>query len=315
MSSTPHTLRLGTRGSLLARAQSQQVADALSLLHPGLRVDIVTITTSGDAIVDRPLQELGGKGLFTKELELALLRDQIDFAVHSFKDVPVTMPLIDTSELVIAAVPPRENPADVLVSLAAGSLEQLPPGSRVGTSSARRRCQVLAIRPDVTVLPIRGNIDTRLGKLRRGEFDAILLARAGVERAGLFDAAIMNEIPEQQMLCAPGQGALALQCRRSDAVTRELLAAVEGPTTRLCVEAERAIVQGLQGDCHSPIAALATIQRQRCTLHARVGGRDGVPPVISATATSSKDAPHVAVTRVLAELRSQGASRLLRGIE
>src|SRR4051794_24227633 len=159
---SPTVLRLGTRGSLLARTQSQLVADALQTRHPGLRVELQIIKTSGDRIADRPLHEFGGEGVFTKELEQALLAGEVGFAVHSFKDVPVTMPLVDTTDLVIAAVPARESPFDVLVSLKAKSLADLPPAAKVGTGSFRRRCQVLAARPDVTVEGLRGNIDTRL---------------------------------------------------------------------------------------------------------------------------------------------------------
>src|SRR5687768_14549647 len=173
MADTFPVLRLGTRGSLLARTQSQLVADDLMLRHPGLRVELVIVRTSGDRITDRPLHEFGGKGLFTKELEQALLAGEVDFAVHSFKDVPVTMPLVDTSGLTIAAVPAREDPRDVLVSRKAKRLADLPPGARVGTGSLRRACQIVHARPDVVIEPVRGNIDTRLRKLTEGHYDAI----------------------------------------------------------------------------------------------------------------------------------------------
>src|SRR4051794_30324751 len=236
MSGTSQSLRLGTRGSLLARAQSRLVADELMRRHAGLRIELITITTTGDVVTDRPLNEIGGKGLFTKELEQALLRGEIDFAVHSFKDVPVTQPLIDPAELMIAAVPPREDPADVLVSLSWRSLKDLPAGAVVGTSSLRRRAQVLAARPDVTVVPLRGNIDTRIRKLRERQFDAMLLALAGVKRAGLFDPAIMTPLGDE-VLPAAGQGAVALQSRRDDERTRSILAALDDPGRRMCVAA------------------------------------------------------------------------------
>ena len=178
-------LRLGTRGSRLALAQSQMMADAIMQAHRGVRVELITIRTSGDRIADRPLSEFGGKGLFTKELEQALLSEQIDLAVHSYKDVPVTMPLVDVSDLIIAAVPKREDARDVLIA-AARSIEDLPDGARVGTGSTRRRCQLLDRRPDLRIESIRGNIDTRLRKLRERQYDAIILAMAGIRRAQLF---------------------------------------------------------------------------------------------------------------------------------
>jgi hydroxymethylbilane synthase len=209
-------LRLGSRASLLALAQSNLIAAELMRLHPDLQIELIPIKTTGDRITDRPLREAGGKGLFTKELEQALLRNEIDFAVHSFKDVPITMPLVDQADLITAAVPQREDPRDVLISLSARSIQALAPGARVGTGSLRRRCQLLRARPDLTIEPIRGNIDTRLQKLRRGEFDAIVLALAGLRRSGLFDPSTMFPIDPDDLLPAPGQGALSLQCRRND---------------------------------------------------------------------------------------------------
>ncbi len=186
-------------------AQSQLVANDLRSRFPGLRVELIIFKTTGDQISDRPLHEFGGKGLFTKELEQALLNRQVDFVVHSFKDVPVTMPLVATDNLVIAATPLREDPRDVLVSRGGSrSLADLPQGARVGTGSLRRRCQILAIRPDLRVEGLRGNIDTRIRKLRDGDYDAVILATAGVIRAGLFDPASMS--PLDELLSAPGQG-------------------------------------------------------------------------------------------------------------
>lgn len=181
------TLRLGTRGSRLARMQSQWVADELERLHPGLRVAMEIITTTGDQIADRPLHEAGGKGLFIRELELALLDGRIDLAVHSYKDVPVTMPLVAQEKLVIAATPVREDPRDVMISTRAASLADLPAGSRVATGSLRRRCQLLAAHPTLNIVPVRGNIDTRLNKLAAGDYDAMVLALAGLRRGGLYD--------------------------------------------------------------------------------------------------------------------------------
>jgi hydroxymethylbilane synthase len=283
-------VRLGTRGSLLARTQSQIVANAVEKAHAGVHVELVTIRTSGDRITDRPLHDVGGKGLFTKEIEQALLAGEIDFAVHSFKDVPVTMPLVDPSDLAVAAVPAREDPRDVLVSEGALTLESLPPAARVGTGSLRRRCQLLELRPDLRVEPVRGNIDTRVRKLREGQYDAIVLAAAGLNRAGLFDHAWMSMMDLRAMLPAPGQGALALQCRRDDPETHALLAALNDPDTAECVAAERALVAALGGDCHSPIAALATVKLDRLHLSVAVGARDGVPPVVRTTAEARRGA-------------------------
>ena len=281
-SSSSSILRLGTRGSLLARAQSGMVARRLEERHPGLKVELVLFRTSGDQIADRPLHEFGGKGLFTKELEQALLAGSIDFAVHSFKDVPVTMPLVEQDELIIAAVPEREDARDALISAGGLTIAQLPQGARVGTGSLRRRCQLLSLRSDLRIEPVRGNIDTRLRKCFSGEYDAIVLAMAGLKRAGMFDAAKMKPIDPSELLSAPGQGALALQCRRDDQRTREFLAALNDPVSSSCVSAEREVVRLLEGDCHSPIAALAEHADGSMKLRACVGGRDGTPPVISA---------------------------------
>ena len=205
---------------MLARTQSQMVADEVERVCPRASVDLVIIKTSGDLIADKPLHDVGGKGLFTKELEQALLAGQVDFAVHSYKDVPVTMPLVDTTDLIIAATPVREDSRDVLavregIGGAAGLMD-LPPGARVGTGSLRRRCQLLAKRPDLVIQPIRGNIDTRLRKMNEGAYDAIVLAAAGLKRTGLFDPWGMHLLEPDDMVSAAGQGALALQCRRDD---------------------------------------------------------------------------------------------------
>lgn len=307
------TIRLGTRGSLLARRQSAQVAAQLTALHRHVTVETRLIKTTGDRMQDRPLYDIGGKGLFVKEVELALLAGEIDLAVHSYKDVPVTMPLVDESGLVVAATPPRADWRDLLVSASAGSLAELPPGARVGTSSLRRRCQLLAVRPDVQVVPLRGNVDTRLAKLRGSELDALLLAAAGVERAGLMNLSIMRPLNDDEMLPAPGQGALALQCRRDDERMVRLLAAMNDQNTRISVEAERSLVERLSGDCHSPIAALARVQGDTLKLRARVGARDGEPPVIDAAAAAAATQADAAVAAVFRDLRQKGVERLLRG--
>lgn len=306
------TIRMGARGSMLSRMQSQWVADRLESLHAGLKVEVCIFKTSGDQIADRPLHEFGGKGLFTKELELALLDGQIDFAVHSFKDVPVTMPLVEQGDLITPAVPKREDPRDALISLVeARRIADLPRGAKVGTGSLRRQAQVLALRPDLLVANIRGNVDTRLRKLHEGEFEAVILAMAGLRRSGLFDKSLMCPVEIDEILPAAGQGALSLQCRRADRRTSELLMALNDEPTAVCVRLERQIVQRLNGDCHSPIAALATIEGDQVLLRAAVGGRDGRPPVIRAAARTPVNQGDTAVSQVTQSLIEQGVFQLL----
>ena len=312
MPSAPTTvLRLGTRGSLLARTQSQIVANAVEKAHPGVHVELVTIRTSGDRITDRPLHDVGGKGLFTKEIEQALLARDVDFAVHSFKDVPVTMPLVDETDLVVAAVPEREDVRDVLVADGAATLDALRHGARVGTGSLRRRCQLLARRPDLRIEPIRGNIDSRVRKLRDKQFDAIVLAAAGVNRAGLFDHSCMSILDPDLVLPAPGQGALALQCRRDDNKTRALLALLNDADAAECVAAERALVAALDADCHSPVAALASVKEGVLRLEAAVGARDGDPPVRRASAEACRGDVAGVVAAVMAYPFGDAARELL----
>jgi hydroxymethylbilane synthase len=265
-------------------------------------------------ITDKPLYELGGKGLFTKELEQALLSGSIDFAVHSLKDVPVTMPLVDQGNLVIAAIPQREDPRDVLVCQTGSSLGELPRGAKVGTGSLRRRCQILARRPDVIVEGIRGNIDTRVKKLQSNAFDAVVLALAGTRRAGIFDSKFMHPIEPAELLPAPGQGALALQCRRNDQSTIQTLASIDDHITRACVSAERELVRLLQCDCHSPVAALAeTSDETAMILNAVVGGRDGRPPIVTASAAGSLADPTHLAQIVFAKLEAQNVRSFLHG--
>jgi hydroxymethylbilane synthase len=308
---TTHTLRLGTRGSLLAKTQSQLVASELEKRHKGLVVELVVLKTSADQIQDKPLHEFGGKGLFTKELEQALLRNEIDLAVHSFKDVPVTQPLVEQDDLIVAAVPEREDPRDVFCSLLTREIEDLPREARVGTCSLRRKCQMLSIRSDLKIETLRGNIDTRLRKLHDGQFDAIILAAAGLRRTGMFNEAEMAMLDVDLMVPAPGQGALAIQCRRNDARTRELLAPLDHAETERCVTAERVVIAALGGDCHSPIGALATIEDGQMTLRAAVGTRGGACPIIKATATGPADHPDGAVGDVLKSLSGQGVQAML----
>lgn len=312
-SSEPSVLRLGTRGSLLARTQSQLMADELEKRHAGLNVELSIFKTSGDQIADRPLHEFGGKGLFTRELEMALLNGEVDFAVHSFKDVPVTMPLVEQENLVIAAVPPREDPRDVLVSAKAKSIAELPPGAAVGTGSLRRRSQLLAVRPDLRIEMIRGNIDTRLRKLRAGEFDAIVLALAGIKRAALFDTEVMTPIGTEDLVPCAGQGILAIQCRKDDARTVGLLSVLHHETAALCARLEREVVRLLEGDCHSPIGVAAAVQDGKVTLRCAIGRRGGEVPILKAYGEAEVEQADGLVGVVMEQLSDQGVRAHLHG--
>ena len=261
-------LRIGTRGSPLARAQSEEVRRRLADAHPELSapgaVEIEIIRTTGDRVVDRALAEIGGKGLFTKEIEEALLAGTIDLAVHSMKDMPTWLP----DGLVIAAILPREDPRDVLFLRAGAGLADLPAGAVVGTASLRRRAQVLAARPDVSVVTLRGNVDTRLRKLAEGRVDATLLAAAGLKRLGRdFDAGAV--LAPEDMLPAVAQGAIGLEIRADDETTTGYVAALDHAPSALRVAAERACLAVLDGSCHTPIAALAELDVAKDSLWLR----------------------------------------------
>lgn len=247
-------LTFATRPSALARWQTDWVIRALQQAHPGLECATKIITTQGDRVLDKALPEIGGKGLFTQELESELLSGQVDCAVHSLKDLPVESP----NGLVIAAIPERAEVRDVLISAHGYTLETLPQGAVVGTSSRRRAAQLLHLRPDLRIENLRGNVDTRLRKALEGGYDAVIMAAAGLSRLGL-EKAVMQYLPLEAMLPAPGQGALAVQCRAADQETRSYLAAIDHMPTRRAVTAERAFLQGLGGGCALPIAAFAEI--------------------------------------------------------
>lgn len=262
-------LRLGTRGSPLALVQANLVRDALLAAHswtPDM-VEIVPIRTTGDKVQDRPLAEIGGKALWTKELDRALLTGEIDLAVHSMKDVETIRP----ETIAIAAMLVREDVRDRLIG--ADSIEALPRGARIGTSSPRRAAQMRRIRPDLAIVPLRGNVDTRLAKVREGEADATLLAAAGLERLARPD--IGAPIPLDQLLPAPSQGAVGIEVRADDVTTRMLVSAIGDPATERCVLAERAVLAALSADCHSPVAALATIEGGAMRLRAEILSEDG----------------------------------------
>ncbi|MBX3260811.1 MAG: hydroxymethylbilane synthase [Labilithrix sp.] len=241
-----------TRRSALALAQCRAFVARLAAAHPGLELVEEQVVTTGDRIQDRPLSEVGGKGLFVKEIEEALLERRADIAVHSIKDVPATLP----DGLAIACIPLREDPRDVLVAPRHGTLAALPAGARIGTSSLRRAANVLAARPDLVIVPLRGNVDTRLRKVDAGEADGIILARAGLVRLGLGDRATEVLSPEVS-LPAVGQGALGIEARVDDAATRALLASLADTTTSRCVHAERGVLAALGADCKTPMGAYA----------------------------------------------------------
>lgn len=263
---------VGSRGSVLALRQTQMVVDEIQRLNQSVECKIEVIKTTGDKILDVPLARIGDKGLFVKEIEAALIAGEIDFAVHSAKDLPTEM----DERLCIAAFPERECPADALVSKI-GNLTELPAGARVGTSSLRRRAQILAIRPDVEIVDLRGNLDTRLRKLDEEQYDAVILACAGLVRMGL-ESRITQVLPYEICLPAAGQGALAIQCRTGDA-TCGIVAKLDSPLTRACVSAERALIKGLGEGCQTPIAALAREDGSKLGLDALVAAIDGASTV------------------------------------
>jgi hydroxymethylbilane synthase len=242
----------------------------LQAAAPGLQIREVLMSTEGDRVLDKPLPEIGGKGLFTAELEQALHAGEIDLVVHSLKDLPVE----PAAGLVVAAIPARADAHDVLISAQGWTIDDLPQGAKVGTSSLRRSAQLLARRPDLRLLPLRGNVDTRIRKALQGEYDAIVLAAAGVTRLGL-ESHISQYLPFELMLPAPGQGALAVQCRAVDLELLALLVQIDDPATRAAVEAERAFLQGLGGGCSAPVAAYATVVDGQVNLVGLAASPDG----------------------------------------
>jgi hydroxymethylbilane synthase len=263
-------LRIGTRGSPMALYQAGLVRGRLVAAHPGLAAELVPIRTTGDRVQTRLLAEIGGKGLFTKEIEEALFDRRIDIAVHSAKDMETVLP----PDLAIGAVLARDDPRDALVSATGARLANLPQGARIGTASLRRTAQLLRRRPDFSIAPVRGNVDTRLSKLAAGEVDALVLALCGLERLGRADVA--SDILEPAvMLPAVGQGALAVECREADAEVRALLAVLDDADSATCLTAERTLLAALDGSCRTPIAGLATIAAGRLSLDALLLSPDG----------------------------------------
>lgn len=263
------TFKLGTRGSPLALTQARMVADALRLAHgwPREAIETVVVRTTGDRVQDRPLSEIGGKALWTRELDRALLDGEVDACVHSMKDVETIRP----AAIAIAATLPRADVRDRLIG--AESIDAIPHGATIGTSSPRRRAQLLRLRPDLRIVSIRGNVDTRLAKLAAGEVDATLLAAAGLDR--LDRPAVGSAIPTDVMLPAPAQGAVGVEVRADDARARALVAAIDHADTHRGVLAERALLAGLGADCHSPVAALASLAGETLRLRASLIAEDG----------------------------------------
>lgn len=304
----PKHLRLGTRGSRLARVQSEWVCRQLEAAHPGLSAELVIIQTSGDRITHRPLADVGGKGLFVKELDEALLARKIDFAVHSLKDLPgITAPGV-----ALAAVPEREDPRDVVVTRSGGGLGGLAAGSSVGTSSPRRVALVRAARPDLHVVNMRGNVDTRLRKLADGETDALVLARAGLRRLGI-DPAHADPIDPDDFVPAIGQGALALTCRADDEIEL-LLRAIEHRPSRVAVDAEREFLATVGGSCVTPLAAYATTEGDRLTLRGLIAQPDGMRVVRGETSGPAAQAASLG-SALARRLLDQGGAQILRDLE
>lgn len=298
-------LRIATRKSLLALWQAEHVATLLRRAHPGLQVELVPVVTQGDRILDRSLAAIGGKGLFIKELEVALQEQRADLAVHSMKDVPGDVP----AELAIAAVLERADARDALITATATRLDDLPRGARVGTSSLRRQAQLLAARPDLTIAPLRGNVDTRLRRLDARELDAIVLACAGLTRLG-WESRITARLDPKIFLPAVGQGVIGIECRGDDARVLEFVSALNHPATRIAMDAERAFAHTLGGSCQSPIAAHATLDGKTLGLEGLVAEPDG-SRLLRDSASGSAVEP-AALGRQLAErILAAGAGPLL----
>jgi len=299
-------IRIGSRGSRLARTQAAWVQEALE--KRGLSAAISIIKTTGDKILDVPLAMVGGKGLFVKEIEEALLAGEIDLAVHSMKDVPTAIP----EQLLLSAITRREDPRDVLISRQGIPLSALPTGATVGTSSLRRQSQLRAHRPDLRYLPLRGNLDTRIKKMSAGACDAIILAAAGLHRLH-WKGQITEYLSPDVSLPAIGQGALGLECRKDDAITRDRIAFLNDPETACCVAAERALLRRLSGGCQTPIAGYATLSRGPLTLTGLVASLDGTT-LLRASQTGAPETPESLGVAVAETLLAQGASMLLAAL-
>lgn len=301
-------VRIATRKSALALWQANFVKAELEAAHPGLQVELVPMSTQGDKILDTPLAKIGGKGLFVKELETAMLEGRADIAVHSMKDVPVDFP----EGLMLHTICQREDPRDAFVSNTYQQLADLPQGAVVGTSSLRRQCQIKAMRPDLQIKDLRGNVNTRLAKLDAGEFDAIILASAGLIRLG-FEARIASFLEVGTSLPANGQGAVGIECRSDDLIVQQLLAPLEHQETRICVLAERAMNRKLQGGCQVPIGAFAVLQQNELWLRGLVGQLDGSEILRSEIKGEATQAEQLG-TQLAEQLLALGADRILDAV-
>ena len=302
------TLKIATRQSPLALWQANYVKDRLQQLYPDLTIELVPMVTKGDVILDSPLAKIGGKGLFVKELENALLNKEADIAVHSMKDVPMQFP----EGLGLAVICQREDSRDAFVSHSYRTFAELPQGAVVGTSSLRRQCQLKALRPDLDIRSLRGNVGTRLSKLDNGDYDAIILASAGLIRLGLADR-IASFIDVEQSLPAAGQGAVGIECRTDDMQVQALLAPLADAETTYCVRAERAMNNHLQGGCQVPIGGYAVLQQGQLYLRALVGNIDG-SRIIRAEGKSAVENAEVLGVKIAEQLLAQGADKILQAI-
>jgi hydroxymethylbilane synthase len=303
---TNRIIKIATRKSPLALWQAEFVRDELIKLHPRLRVELVKMSTQGDKILDVPLAKVGGKGLFVKELELGMLAGEADIAVHSMKDVPVEFP----EGLHLPVVCKREDPRDAFVSNNYSSIDELPEGAKVGTSSLRRECQLRTYRSDLTILPLRGNVNTRLAKLDGGDYDAIILAVAGLKRLG-FEDRIRSALTPEQSLPAIGQGAVGIETRIDDEEVNALIAPLQCEDTWLRLLAERAMNQRLAGGCQVPIAGYATLDEDKfITMHGLVGRPDGSLMLRSARGGDPWDAEAIGI-EIAEDLLAQGADKIL----
>jgi hydroxymethylbilane synthase len=304
----PSHVAIGTRGSKLALTQTETVRLALQQMHAGLQVTAVRITTTGDRIQDRPLSQVGGKALFVTEIENALRDGSIQLAVHSAKDIPSDLP----HDMRIAACLPRVDPRDALISRVSADFDSLPLGARVGTSSPRRACQLRSLRPDLELLDIRGNVDTRLAKLESGQFDAIVLAAAGLTRLGLQHH-ITQYMPFELMLPAGSQGAIAIEVYGENAEVQALVAAINDAPTSIAITAERAFQAHIGGSCDTPLAAHATIDGNEIVLHGMIGNAAG--QTVRATMRGTIDNAVSLGTQLAQSLLTAGGAELLSTLD
>ena len=302
------TLKIATRQSPLALWQAEHIRARLEAMHADLTVELVTFVTQGDKILDTPLAKIGGKGLFVKELEAALMDGRADLAVHSMKDVPMALP----EGLSLAVICEREDPLDAFVSNHYASFADLPQGAKVGTSSLRRKCQILKARPDLEIIDLRGNVGTRLSKLDDGQYDAIILASAGLKRLGLAER-IRHTIQPDVSLPAVGQGALGLECRSQDQAVLDLILPLMHAETNMCVRAERAFNAYLEGGCQVPIAGYATLQNGQLQIEGRVGSVDG-QTILKAVQFGAPEQAEMLGEELAKALLAQGAGELLKAL-